>query len=106
MSGRRPRRADESGALIWIDPARMSGAPCIYGTRIPVDVIVDYVAHSGVDEAMVDYELDRRTVVLTCAWWTLNYSAESDAEVVSAWLKWADTAWSSNDPTDPPEVRP
>lgn len=26
---------------IWIDPKRMSGAPCLKGTRVPPDAILD-----------------------------------------------------------------
>ncbi|HEY5041401.1 MAG TPA: DUF433 domain-containing protein [Verrucomicrobiae bacterium] len=28
---------DEKNPLIWINPGRMSGAPCFYKTRLPVD---------------------------------------------------------------------
>lgn len=27
------------GLPIWVDPQRMSGAPCFYGTRVPVDAL-------------------------------------------------------------------
>ena len=26
-----------SGVPIWVDPERMSGAPCFYGTRVPIE---------------------------------------------------------------------
>lgn len=29
--------------LIWTDPERMSGAPCFYGTRVPVQHLFDYL---------------------------------------------------------------
>ena len=29
---------------IWIDPERMSGAPCFRGTRVPVQHLFDYLA--------------------------------------------------------------
>jgi len=29
---------------IWIDPERMSGAPCFRGTRVPVKTLTDYLA--------------------------------------------------------------
>src|SRR5437763_1498821 len=29
--------------LIWINPARLSGAPCFYGTRVPVQNLFDYI---------------------------------------------------------------
>lgn len=28
---------DEKNPLIWINPGRMSGTPCFYQTRLPVD---------------------------------------------------------------------
>ena len=27
------------GLPIWVDPQRMSGAPCFFGTRVPVDAL-------------------------------------------------------------------
>jgi len=32
---------DEKNPLIWINPGRMSGAPCFYKTRLPVDSLFD-----------------------------------------------------------------
>jgi uncharacterized protein (DUF433 family) len=29
--------------VIWIDPDRMSGAPCFTGTRVPVQALVDHL---------------------------------------------------------------
>jgi uncharacterized protein (DUF433 family) len=29
--------------LIWTDPERMSGAPCFYGTRVPIKNLFDYI---------------------------------------------------------------
>jgi uncharacterized protein (DUF433 family) len=28
---------DEKNPLIWINPGRMSGSPCFYNTRMPID---------------------------------------------------------------------
>lgn len=30
---------DEKNPLIWINPERVSGAPCFYKTRVPVDAL-------------------------------------------------------------------
>lgn len=30
--------------LIWINPARMSGVPCFYGTRVPIQNLFDALA--------------------------------------------------------------
>lgn len=32
---------DEKNPLIWIHPGRMSGAPCFYKTRLPVDSLFE-----------------------------------------------------------------
>ena len=29
---------------MWVDPDRLSGAPCFRGTRIPVQMLIDHVA--------------------------------------------------------------
>jgi uncharacterized protein (DUF433 family) len=29
--------------FIWTDPERMSGAPCFYGTRVPIKNLFDYI---------------------------------------------------------------
>lgn len=32
---------DAEHPLIWINPERVSGAPCFYGTRMPIDCLFD-----------------------------------------------------------------
>jgi uncharacterized protein (DUF433 family) len=32
---------NEQNPLIWINPGRLSGAPCFYKTRLPVDSLFD-----------------------------------------------------------------
>jgi uncharacterized protein (DUF433 family) len=29
--------------VLWIDPDRMSGAPCFAGTRVPVQMLLDHL---------------------------------------------------------------
>jgi uncharacterized protein (DUF433 family) len=29
--------------IIWIDPDRMSGAPCFKGTRVPIQALIDHI---------------------------------------------------------------
>lgn len=31
--------------VVWIDPGRMSGAPCFTGTRVPVQTLLDHLKH-------------------------------------------------------------
>jgi uncharacterized protein (DUF433 family) len=33
------------GQVVWIDPDRMSGAPCFTGTRVPVQMLLDHLKH-------------------------------------------------------------
>jgi uncharacterized protein (DUF433 family) len=30
--------------VVWVDADRLSGAPCFRGTRIPVQMLIDYLA--------------------------------------------------------------
>ena len=38
-----PKKEVELEHLIWTDPERMSGAPCFYGTRVPIKHLFDYL---------------------------------------------------------------
>ncbi len=38
-----PKEEIELGGLIWTDPERMSGAPCVSGTRVPIKNLFDYL---------------------------------------------------------------
>ncbi len=41
--------------VIWVDPERMSGAPCFRGTRVPVRMLLDHLKHgSTIDEFLQD----------------------------------------------------
>lgn len=31
--------------VLWVDPDRMSGAPCFAGTRVPVKMLLDHLKH-------------------------------------------------------------
>jgi len=31
--------------VVWIDPDRMSGAPCLAGSRVPVQMLLDHLKH-------------------------------------------------------------
>ena len=42
---------DEQNPLIWINPERMSGAPCFYGSRLPVSSLFENLEGGGsIDE--------------------------------------------------------
>ncbi len=41
--------------VVWVDPDRMSGAPCFRGTRVPVQMLLDYLKHgSTINEFLED----------------------------------------------------
>ena len=33
--------------VLWIDPDRLSGAPCFAGTRVPVQMLLDHLKHGN-----------------------------------------------------------
>ena len=42
---------DAKNPLIWINPGRVSGAPCFYKTRLPIDSLFDNLEDGvGLDE--------------------------------------------------------
>jgi uncharacterized protein (DUF433 family) len=44
--------------VVWVDPERMSGAPCFRGTRVPIQTLIDHweggstIGESGTDETV------------------------------------------------------
>jgi uncharacterized protein (DUF433 family) len=40
--------------LVWVDPERMSGTPCFYGTRVPVKNLFDYLEGGQSLETFLD----------------------------------------------------
>jgi uncharacterized protein (DUF433 family) len=55
-------RLDEA---IWINPGRMSGAPCFRGTRVPVQSLIDFLeGGESIDQFLVLYPSVTRQQVL------------------------------------------
>jgi uncharacterized protein (DUF433 family) len=51
--------------VIWIDPERVSGAPCFKGTRVPVQNLLDYIeGGSTIDAFFQDYPSVTREQVI------------------------------------------
>lgn len=45
---------------VWVDPHRMSGAPCFRGSRLPVQQLFDWLADGvSLDEFIEDFRIDR-----------------------------------------------
>ena len=40
--------------LVWINPERLSGEPCFFGTRVPVKNLYDYLEHGESLESFLD----------------------------------------------------
>ena len=40
--------------VVWIDPDRMSGAPCFAGTRVPVQMLLDHLKHGDTIEDFLE----------------------------------------------------
>ncbi|MGB9177913.1 MAG: DUF433 domain-containing protein [Pyrinomonadaceae bacterium] len=49
-----PKKEVGLGQLVWTDPERMSGAPCFYGTRVPVKNLFDYLEGGQSLETFLD----------------------------------------------------
>ncbi|MBA2734997.1 MAG: DUF433 domain-containing protein [Acidobacteria bacterium] len=43
MSTITPKKEVALEEIVWTDPERMSGAPCFYGTRVPIKNLFDYL---------------------------------------------------------------
>jgi uncharacterized protein (DUF433 family) len=52
--------------VIWVDPHRMSGAPCFRGTRVPVQSLIDFLeGGETIDQFLQLYPSITRQQVLT-----------------------------------------
>ena len=45
---------------VWVDPGRMSGAPCFRGSRLPIQQLFDWLADGvSLEEFIEDFRIDR-----------------------------------------------
>ena len=51
MSGERRAKLNK---VLWIDPDRMSGAPCFAGTRVPVQMLLDHLKRGDTIDAFLE----------------------------------------------------
>jgi uncharacterized protein (DUF433 family) len=57
LAGDRIERDHPLFGLIWINPERMSGTPCFYGTRVPIKTLFDCLAEGqSLAEFLDDFE--------------------------------------------------
>jgi uncharacterized protein (DUF433 family) len=79
-----------SSAALWIDPARRSGEVCVYGTRITVDMVADFVWSGCGPELIEDgYGVDRRQALCACWWYATQHPR---TKIGLAWAGWAGEA--------------
>ncbi len=67
--------------VIWINPDRMSGAPCFAGTRVPVQMLLDHLKHG---ETINDFLEGAPTVSRQQAELFLELASEQLIECVSS----------------------
>lgn len=75
---RRASRPAETRALnahVWIDPGRLSGEPCVGGSRLPVYLVAGVTWEHGVEEAIDQWELNRPQVLVAC-WFVAAYNLD------------------------------
>ncbi len=57
--------------VVWINPERLGGTPCFYGSRVPLKNLFDYMeANHTLDQFLEDFEgvsRDQATAVLELA---------------------------------------
>jgi uncharacterized protein (DUF433 family) len=57
MSTITPKKEVALEEVVWTGPERMSGAPCFYGTRVPVKTLFDYLEGSqSLETFLEDFE--------------------------------------------------
>jgi uncharacterized protein (DUF433 family) len=55
---------DEKNPLIWINPGRMSGAPCFYKTRLPVSSLFENLEDGlSLDEYIDAFDISREQAI-------------------------------------------
>ena len=49
---------------VWVDSARMSGAPCFRGSRLPAQQLFDWLADGvSLDELVREFQIDRDAAI-------------------------------------------
>ena len=55
---------DPRFGIIWINPQRMGGEPCFFGTRIPVQSLWDHLeAGDSLDVFLADFDVTREHAI-------------------------------------------
>ena len=57
LKGDLVKQGSELFGIIWINPQRMSGEPCFYGTRVPIKSLFDSLAAGeSLEQFLDDFE--------------------------------------------------
>jgi uncharacterized protein (DUF433 family) len=69
---------------IKVDPAIMTGRPCIRGTRVTVGTVIGLLAAGcSIEEILADYPYIQRADILECLSWAA-YRTEEQEVVIQA----------------------
>lgn len=94
-----------SEACVWVDPARVGGNPCIYGTRINTRMAAMAVWDSGIDHALESWPHLTPGLLRGACWYEARYGAPKLRKAWAGWLDdWSDAMWHSDweNVPDPP----
>lgn len=91
-----------SSAAVWVDPRRMAGQPCIFGTRIPTEQVADLYWYHGLAECVRMWELSRDQVV-GAVWFESRYGSKRMRQRFGGWAEenqyWLWSGWPHLPPT-------
>ena len=65
LHGDEVKPGDPRFGIIWINPERMSGAPCFFATRVPIQHLWDYLQDGAtLEEFLQDFDGVERAQVI------------------------------------------
>ncbi len=82
LAENRPDRQMTLDQAVWVDPERMSGAPCFRGSRLPVQQLFDWLVDGvSLDDFVCEFQIDRAAAatVLHAACQSLSSGSYVDA---------------------------
>ena len=60
-----PEQKTALDEVVWVDPERMSGAPCFKGTRVPIQTLIDHwEGGSTIEDFLTDFPTVHRAQVI------------------------------------------
>lgn len=74
-------------AVVWVDPGRQGGAPCVMGTRIPTEAVARFFWESGMASTLAAYPAITREQALGACWFSVRFGRKRWRK---RWGVWAD----------------